>query len=73
MERVTFQDRHVAARVNRDYVAVKLNAGDNLELFREYGGRRIPLIVWAASDGSAIARLTGYRDPADLLAEFPDR
>jgi thiol:disulfide interchange protein len=68
MERVTFRDQKVADRVNREFVAVRLDAGLNREAFRRYGGTAVPLTILARPDGTEEDRLTGYRDPADFLA-----
>lgn len=71
MDRLTFQDAEVATRVNRDYVPVKLDAAEHRDLFADYGGRYVPMSVWATAEGDKIHAYTGFRTAADLLAEFP--
>jgi thiol:disulfide interchange protein len=57
-------------RLSREFVCVRVDAGRRLDLARRYGVNGFPTVVFLASSGGQVHRVSGYRPPAEFLAEM---
>ena len=73
MEATTYVDPDVVARINKDFVPVKLDLkGEEAQnLSDSLGIRSIPTALFMNTDGKVIKKLTGYVGPGKYLEELP--
>jgi len=64
----TYTDATLAAFLNENVVPLKINAGRSA-LSNRYRIDKVPTIVFASPDGTAIGGFVGYRDPAEFQQE----
>jgi thioredoxin-related protein len=70
LDRTTYKDSAVIARLSKTTVAVKVNTEgrrDELDLSDEHGVESLPTIGFFTSEGRAVARIEGYVDAAAFL------
>jgi len=73
LDRDTYSDKDVQAKLAKDFIAVKVNpeksaAGQKLQ--QQFGARGYPFIVIVDADGKKISQIVGYRPAAALLQEL---
>ena len=64
----SFRDPQVAAAVQRGFVAVNVDADADAATARKYKVSGLPTLLVLAADGTELARASGHRSPAELLA-----
>ena len=62
LDEETFADEKASAFLNGNFVNVKSNAGKT-SLHVNYGLAGVPTTIFAASDGTEMGRIMGYRPP----------
>jgi uncharacterized protein YyaL (SSP411 family) len=67
MQRRTWSDARVAARVAAGYVAIRVDADARPDLAERFTEYRWPATVFLTKDAKPLAALRGYRGPEDLL------
>lgn len=63
----TLSDSSVEKKLNQDYVAVKINTGQNPDLSSQYKIYELPTLVILNSNGQEIKRQEGYLSADQLL------
>lgn len=73
MEETTYVDPDVVARINRDFIPVKMDLkGEEAQnLSDSLGIRSIPTALFMNAEGKVIKKLTGYVGPGKYLEELP--
>lgn len=70
MEKTTFTDPAVAARIEQEFVCVQVNADEHTELTEELGIEGLPTILIVSSDLKIQQKIKGYQTPKALMAEL---
>lgn len=70
MEKNTFTDPQVAARINRNFVAIRIDADAHKPIVRELGIKGLPAMLVVAPDMEILERITGYQTPESLLTRL---
>lgn len=73
LDRDTYSDKGVQAKLAKDFIAVKVNpekseAGQKLQ--QQLGGRGYPFIVFVDADGKKISQIGGYVNAARFLDQL---
>ena len=66
LDKNTFSDKEVAARMCQDFVSIKNYAGKD-RLFMNYGISSVPITVFTMPDGAELGRIIGYYPPESFL------
>jgi thioredoxin-related protein len=67
LETKTFTDQAVIDYINANYTPVKINAGKEFKLARQFGIRGVPDLRFLTPKGEGIARWPGYIETKNLL------
>jgi len=73
LDKDTYTDKDVEAKLAKDFVAVKLNpekSADIAKLSQRFGTRGYPHIVFVNTDGNMVSEIGGYLPPKDFLKEL---
>src|SRR5260221_2886342 len=69
LDKDTYSDKDVEAKLTKDFVAVKLNPEKSAEvakLSQRFGTRGYPHIVFVNTDGNVVSEIGGYLPPKDF-------
>jgi thioredoxin 1 len=75
LDRDTFGNKDVQAKLSNGFIAVKIDIEKNkegLELAKQFGGEMIPHILFLDSGGKRISESIGYLPPKEFLKELED-
>lgn len=67
MDNETFSNRQVKSYLRDNVVAIKVNVDSQRDLAFMYNISSVPAMVFLNGDGNEVARMTGYRPPAQFL------
>ena len=70
LDRDTYSDKDVQAKVAKDFIAVKINPEKNAagaKLAQQFSVRGFPFIVFVGADGKPISQIGGYVNAAKFL------
>jgi len=70
LDKDTYSDKDVAAKLARDFVAVKVNpekSPQNAKLSRDFGTTGYPHIVFVDADGKKVSEIDGYLPATQFL------
>jgi thiol-disulfide isomerase/thioredoxin/YHS domain-containing protein len=70
MEKTTFTDPAVAARVAEKFIAVRVDADKHKDLVSELGIKGLPAILIVSPELQILERISGYQTPAALVARL---
>ncbi len=73
LDKDTFSNRDVAARLSNDFITVKLDFEKTLndaELSKQFATDMIPYIVFLDADGKKLSEFVGFLAPEDFLKEL---
>jgi thioredoxin-related protein len=73
LDKDTYSNKDVEARLTRDFVAVKLNPEQSpkgAQLARQFGTTGFPHIVFVNADGKRVYEIGGYLPPDQFLKEL---
>jgi len=70
MEKTTFTDPNVAARITEHFVPVKVDADKHKDLVADLSIKGLPAILIVSSDLQIIERISGFQTPEALLAKL---
>src|SRR5579862_545686 len=73
LDKDTYSDKDVEAKLTKDFVAVKLNpekSAENAKLSQRFGTTGYPHIVFINSAGNKVSEIGGYLPPKDFLKEL---
>jgi len=73
LDKDTYGDKDVEAKLTKGFVAVKLNpekSAENAKLSQRFGTRGYPHIVFVNTDGKMVSEIGGYLPPKDFLKEL---
>ena len=73
LDRDTYSDKAVQAKVAKDFIAVKINpektpAGQKLQ--QEFGARGYPFIAFVDADGKKLSQIGGYVNAEVFLSQL---
>jgi hypothetical protein len=68
MRETTYRDAEVLKLLNEHFIAVRADQDANPDLSNRYGDWGWPATILFAPDGGEIAKIRGYRDPAQMRA-----
>ena len=73
LDRDTYSDKDVQAKLAKDFVAVKINpekssAGQKLQ--QQFGARGYPYLAFVNADGKKLSQIGGYVDAATFLKQL---
>ena len=66
----THSDDKVAETVNADYVPVRLEGRQNMDIAKQFNVTAAPTTLVFSGDGKELHRFSGYRPPEEYLAEL---
>src|SRR5262249_51987660 len=69
LDRVTWRNGEGCDWLNRNVVAIKIEAGRESGLAKQYGVHGYPTLVFLNPDGLTIGQIVSYRAPLDFLDE----
>ena len=70
LDKDTYSDKSVEAKLARDFVAIKLNpekSQRNAKLAMDFGALAFPHIVFVDANGKKVDEIIGYLPPAEFL------
>lgn len=73
LDKDTFSDKDVEARLTKDFIAVKVNAEksqQNAKLAQDFGTTGFPHIVFVDADGKMVSEINGYLPAPQFLEEL---
>ncbi len=73
LDKDTYSDKDVAAKLTKDFVAVKLNPEKtqrNAKLSRDFGTTGYPHIVFVDANGKKVSEIDGYLPAAQFLEQL---
>jgi len=70
MEKSTFTNTDVAARISQDFVAVRVDADQNKDLVKELGIKGLPAILIVTPELKVIERISGFQTPEALIPKL---
>jgi len=73
LDKDTYSDKDVAAKVTKDFVPVKVNpekSARNAKLAREFGTTGYPHIVFVDAQGKKVSEIDGYLPAAQFLKQL---
>ena len=73
LDRDTYSDKDVQAKVAKDFIAVKINPEKNTagaKLAQQFGVRGFPFIAFVGTDGKTILQIGGYVNAATFLTQL---
>ena len=73
LDRDTYSDKDVQARVAKDFIAVKINpekSADGAKLAQQFGVRGFPFIAFVGADGKPMSQISGYVNAVTFLAQL---
>jgi thioredoxin-related protein len=73
LDKTTWKDEKVQAWLESKTVALKIDAEKERDLAKQFKVRAYPTMVFIKPDGSLIASMIGYKDPAAFLSIAGDR
>lgn len=69
LDKTTWKDAEVCTWLEKNTIALKVDAEKNREMAQRYGVRGYPTMVFLRSNGSEVGRLVGYRDAKAFVRE----
>ena len=73
LDRDTYSDKDVAAKLTKDFIAVKVNpekSARNAKLSRDFGTTGYPHIVFVDAQGKKVSEIDGYLPAAQFLKQL---
>jgi thioredoxin 1 len=70
LDKKTFPDTRVSAKLAQNYVLVKINTDQNPDLASQYKVYGLPTMVILNSNGQEVNRISGYVTPEQLLNQL---
>jgi|SRR5580658_3150551 thioredoxin-related protein len=73
LDKDTYSNKDVEARLTKDFVAVKLNpeqSSRGAQLARQFGTTGFPHVVFVSADGKKVYEIGGYLPPDQFLKEL---
>ena len=70
MDQGTYTDPQVQAKLNQNYVLLKVNVDENPSLSSKYQTYSLPTMVIIDSSGNEVKRIVGYQSPEQLLGQI---
>ena len=73
LDKDTFSDKDVEARVTKEFVAVKVNpekSQQNAKLAKDFGTTGFPHIVFVDANGKKVSEIDGYLPAAQFLEQL---
>ena len=70
MEKNTFPNPEVAARISRNFVAVRVEADQLKDLVKDLGIKGLPAILIVSPDLKVIKRISGFQTPEALITQL---
>lgn len=75
LDKDTYSDKDVQAKLAREFIAVKINpekSAKNQKISRDFGTRSFPHIVFTDAAGKKIDEIGGYMGPADFATALDE-
>ena len=73
LDRDTYSDKDVQAKLAKDFIAVKVNpekSSEGKKLQQQFGVRGFPYIAFVDADGKKISQISGYLPAAAFLQQL---
>jgi len=73
LDRDTYSNKDVEAKVNKEFIALKVNpekSAQNKNLAKQFGTRGYPHIVFLDAEGKKISEISGYLPAGDFLSQL---
>ena len=73
LDRDTYSDTNVQAKVAKDFIAVKVNpekSAAGAKLAQQFGVRGFPFIAFVGADGRTLSQIGGYVNAAKFLDQL---
>lgn len=70
MNHYTFTSNSVADAINKKYIAVKIDTGNETALADKYGMYIVPTILILNAQGGVLNSIYGYQEPSELLRKI---
>jgi thioredoxin-related protein len=73
LDKDTYSDKDVEAKLTKDFVAIKVNpekSERNAKLARDFGTTGFPHIVFVDANGKKVSEIDGYLPPAQFLEQL---